>query len=168
MTWTVESVLALLRTVLPHDPEHFVLEHDGLRLVIGDGSSITTETLRGSADDVPSAAADAAAGAASVASPQPEEGSQAVDHVLPPGAVTVPSPTVGTFYPRPEPSAPPYAEPGQSVTAGQTLGLVEVMKVFNAVPSPCDGIVHSVVAGDGDFVEHGQALVIIRPPDAVA
>lgn len=150
MTWTVESVLALLRTVLPHAPERFVLEHDGLRLVIGDDASATS-------------AQDAVAGASvHEVAPAPSSAAPTEDS-LPPGAVTVASPTVGTFYPRPEPSAPPYVKVGDRVEAGRTLGLVEVMKVFNAVAAPCDGVVHAILAGDGAFVEHGQPLLVLVP-----
>lgn len=161
MTWTVESVLALLRTVLPHAPEQFVLEHDGLRLVIGEDASAT------SAPEAVAGASVREVAPASAPAPAPASAASTGD-ALPPGAVTVTSPTVGTFYPRPEPSAPPYVSVGDRVEAGRTLGLVEVMKVFNAVAAPCDGVVHAVLAGDGSFVEHGQPLLVLVPEVAGA
>lgn len=166
MTWTVESVLALLRTVLPHAPEQFVLEHDGLRLVIGgeDASAAPAQDAVRVTGPVGVTVADGTADRASAGevTAAPAGGASGED-ALPAGAVTVVSPTVGTFYPRPEPAAPPYVSVGDRVEAGRTLGLVEVMKVFNAVAAPCDGVVHAILAGDGAFVEHGQPLLVLVP-----
>lgn len=165
MTWTVESVLALLRTVLPHAPERFVLEHDGLRLVIGDDASATSaqDVVRSAGPGGATRTAGADAGVSDRTVPPAPVSEAPAEGALPPGAVTVASPTVGTFYPRPEPSAPPYVNVGDRVEAGRTLGLVEVMKVFNAVAAPCDGVVHAILAGDGAFVEHGQPLLVLVP-----
>lgn len=160
MTWTVEAVLALLRTVLPNAPERFHLEHDGLRLVIGEpGTPEPPAPSPANAVRAPEPVAPAPVVTPASGPPGQTSGTQPI----PDGAITVAAPTVGYFYPRPEPSAPPFVTVGTAVDVGQTLGLVEVMKVFNAVHAPCAGTVHAVLAGDGEFVEHGQALVVIVP-----
>lgn len=82
--------------------------------------------------------------------------------VVPAGCVAVVASTVGVFYRSAEPGAAPFVDVGTAVAAGVTMGLVEVMKLFNAVASPVDGVVESVVAGDRDLVEYGQTLFVVR------
>jgi biotin carboxyl carrier protein len=70
---------------------------------------------------------------------------------------------VGVFYRSPEPGAPPFVEVGARVEEGATLGLVEVMKMFNGVTAPVSGEVVEVLAGNDEFVEFGQPLFRLRP-----
>lgn len=83
--------------------------------------------------------------------------------MLPDGLELVRSPTMGTFYRSPKPGAPPFVEPGTRVAKGDTLALVEVMKLFYSVNAPCAGTVSHVLAGDAAVVAEGQPLVAIRP-----
>lgn len=82
---------------------------------------------------------------------------------LPEGVELVRSPTMGTFYRAPKPGAPPFVEPGVRVDAGVTIGLVEVMKLFNSVHAPHAGTVTHVLVADGAVVAEGQPLIAIRP-----
>ena len=75
------------------------------------------------------------------------------------GAVT--SPMVGTCYLAAEPGADPFIREGDSVKAGQTLVIVEAMKVMNPITAPTAGTVKRIIAENGQPVEYGQALVII-------
>ena len=70
---------------------------------------------------------------------------------------------VGIFYRAPEPGAPPFVEAGSRVEEGATIGLVEVMKMFNSVTAPADGEVVEVLVGNNEFVEFGQPLFRLRP-----
>ncbi len=79
------------------------------------------------------------------------------------GTVPIPAPMVGTFYATPEPGAPPFVKLGDHVDAETTVGLVEVMKVFNAVSSGTAGTIDEVCVESGQFVEHGQTLFLVRP-----
>jgi acetyl-CoA carboxylase biotin carboxyl carrier protein len=76
--------------------------------------------------------------------------------------VTVVAPVVGAFYRSPKPGAPPFAEVGDEVTEDSTVGLVEVMKMFNSVTAGVRGRVVEILVENGDFVEYGQALMTIR------
>jgi acetyl-CoA carboxylase biotin carboxyl carrier protein len=73
------------------------------------------------------------------------------------------APLLGTFYVAPEPGAPPFVKVGQAVTEDTTVGLVEVMKVFNSVRAAVNGTILEVVAQNGQFVEFGQTLFIVKP-----
>jgi biotin carboxyl carrier protein len=80
------------------------------------------------------------------------------------GARHVNAPTDGVFYGAPSPGAPPFVVPGQRVTAGQTIGLIEVMKTFNPIVFggeglPDDAEIVAVLVADGHEVRAGQPLV---------
>jgi acetyl-CoA carboxylase biotin carboxyl carrier protein len=81
---------------------------------------------------------------------------------LPRGAV-IESPSVGLFWRAPSPGAPPFIETGQAVSEGDTLAIVEVMKLMNHVVAPVAGVVAAILPGNGEHVEHGQPLVVIDP-----
>jgi acetyl-CoA carboxylase biotin carboxyl carrier protein len=77
-----------------------------------------------------------------------------------PGAVT--SPMVGVAYLAPEPNAPDFVSVGDTVTEGQTLLLIEAMKVFNPIHASHGGTVKAILVENGAPVEFGEALVIIE------
>ena len=77
-----------------------------------------------------------------------------------PGAVT--APMVGTAYTAPEPGAEPFVSVGDSVSAGQTLLLIEAMKTFNPVRAPKAGRVARILISDATPVEYGEPLIILE------
>ena len=74
----------------------------------------------------------------------------------------VKSPLVGTFYAAPAEDKPPYVSIGDQVKKGQVIGIVEAMKLMNEVESEYDGTVVDIFVNNGDMVEFGQPLVLIR------
>jgi acetyl-CoA carboxylase biotin carboxyl carrier protein len=72
------------------------------------------------------------------------------------------SPMVGTFYRAPTPGAPPFVEIGQAVTKGQTLCIIEAMKLLNEIESDASGIVKAILVENGQPVEYGQPLFTIE------
>ena len=93
-----------------------------------------------------------AATAPAPAAPAPEEGLH-----------TVKSPIVGTFYEAPSPGAPPFVKPGDSVEVGQVLCIVEAMKLLNEIESDFAGEIVKKLAVNGQPIEYGQELFVIRP-----
>ncbi len=77
-----------------------------------------------------------------------------------PGALT--SPMVGTAYLSAEPGSEPFVSVGSSVTAGQTVLIIEAMKTMNQIPSPHSGTVKRILIDDGKPVEYGAPLMIIE------
>lgn len=98
-------------------------------------------------------AAQPAASAASTASAGAETTAATAEE----GPVIV-SPMLGIFYATPDPESPPYVEVGQTIEAGTTVGLVEVMKMFTAVHAEVAGTVTAVLVENGQQVQRGQAL----------
>ena len=72
------------------------------------------------------------------------------------------SPIIGTAYLAPEPGAKKFVEIGSQIKKGQTVMIVEAMKTMNHVPSTSDGIVKKVLVQDGEAVEFGQTLVLLK------
>jgi acetyl-CoA carboxylase biotin carboxyl carrier protein len=79
------------------------------------------------------------------------------------GLHTVKSPIVGTFYEAPSPGAPPFAKVGDSVEVGQVLCIVEAMKLLNEIESDVAGEILKKLASNGQPIEYGQELFVIRP-----
>jgi acetyl-CoA carboxylase biotin carboxyl carrier protein len=102
----------------------------------------------------------AATAAAAPASAAPSAAPAAVRVDGPPaGAVT--SPMVGTVYLAPEPGATPYVKVGDRVSKGQTLLIIEAMKVMNPIPADAGGTVREILISDGRPVEYGEVLMVI-------
>ncbi|KXT77283.1 acetyl-CoA carboxylase biotin carboxyl carrier protein [Streptococcus sp. DD13] len=74
----------------------------------------------------------------------------------------VASPLVGVAYLAPSPDKPAFVEVGASVRKGQTLMIIEAMKVMNEVPAPHDGVVTEILVANEDVVEYGQGLVRLK------
>lgn len=74
----------------------------------------------------------------------------------------VKSPMVGTVYLQPQPDAPPFVKVGDTVTAGQTLLIVEAMKTMNPIPAPRAGKIVEVIVQDAQPVEFGEPLIVIE------
>jgi acetyl-CoA carboxylase biotin carboxyl carrier protein len=79
------------------------------------------------------------------------------------GLHTVRSPIVGTFYECPSPGSPPFAKPGDIVEIGQVLCIVEAMKLMNEIEADVAGEIVKKLVANGQPIEYGQELFVIRP-----
>lgn len=79
-----------------------------------------------------------------------------------PNGNIVKSPMVGTFYVKSSPTAEPFVHIGSTVQKGDTLCIIEAMKLMNEIESEYDGTVVDILAHDGDMVEYGQPLIVIK------
>ncbi|WP_434762162.1 acetyl-CoA carboxylase biotin carboxyl carrier protein [Vibrio fortis] len=120
------------------------------------GTAPVTAPVQYAAAPAPVAAPAPAAAPAAAAAPEAAEA---------PAAVTghqVLSPMVGTFYSAPSPDAKPFVKVGQQVNAGDTLCIVEAMKMMNQIEADKSGVITAILVEDGQPVEFDQALVIIE------
>ncbi|MYF64238.1 MAG: acetyl-CoA carboxylase biotin carboxyl carrier protein [Rhodothermaceae bacterium] len=74
------------------------------------------------------------------------------------------APTPGTFYAKPSPDSEPFVQVGDNVSKGQTVCIIEAMKLMNEVESEIAGTVTQILVGDGDPVEYDQPLLLIESP----
>ncbi|AJR06866.1 acetyl-CoA carboxylase biotin carboxyl carrier protein [Photobacterium gaetbulicola] len=107
-------------------------------------------------------AAPAPVAAPAAAAPAAAPAAEAPAAAAAPAGHQVLSPMVGSFYRAPSPDAKPFVEVGQTVNAGDTLCIVEAMKMMNQIEADKAGTVVAILAEDGDAVEFDQPLVIIE------
>lgn len=142
-----ELVKNLTRLLEENNLTEIEYGRDGWHIRVGRGGGVTvSESRRVSLD------ADTSPGAA----PGPDA-SSAADN---PNAVT--SPMVGVVFTGPDSDSPPFVKPGDEVTEGQTLLLIEAMKVFNPITAPKSGRVTEILVANGAPVEFGEPLLILE------
>ncbi|MFI5207597.1 MAG: acetyl-CoA carboxylase biotin carboxyl carrier protein [Gemmatimonadales bacterium] len=108
--------------------------------------------------------AEVAPGPGSAALPPVEAGAHSAPSAAPPSnLIEIKSPMVGTFYRSPEPGADPYVKAGSRVAPGQTLCIIEAMKIMNEIESEVSGRVREVLVEDSQPVEFGQVLFRVEP-----
>jgi acetyl-CoA carboxylase biotin carboxyl carrier protein len=79
----------------------------------------------------------------------------------PRGAVET-SPMVGVYYAAQSPGEPPFVKVGQTITAGETLGIIEAMKIMNPIEATQSGVVEEILVKNGEVIQFGQALFRYR------
>ena len=128
-----------------------ITEAEGrVRIVKGGTSVVTTVAAAAVPVAAPAVAAPVAAAEAAVA-PAPSAGGHAVK-----------SPMVGTFYASPSPNAKPFVQVGSQVKVGDTLCIIEAMKILNEIESDKAGTVKQILGENGQAVEYGQTIFIIE------
>jgi len=166
----VNEIKELLRAVAESDVTELEFEREGARLRLRRGRVTAELALGHAASPAPPAIAGvepavapsvAAAGPPSEAPAHPEV--PAVARPEDDGLAFVKSPIVGTFYRAPDPNAPPFVSVGDRVRAGQVLCIVEAMKLMNEIESEIGGEIVQVLAENGQPVQFGDELFVIRP-----
>ena len=163
MELSEDDVLHILKLIDESKFDYFQLEVGELKITVSKGDPIP---LAGAAPQpiavnaAPSAPVVAAKPASAPPAPAPQAAKTAA---IPEGMVAITAPLLGTFYVAPEPGAPPFVQVGQQITEDTTCGLIEVMKVFNSVRATVKGTIVELVVQNGQFVEFGQPLFIVKP-----
>jgi acetyl-CoA carboxylase biotin carboxyl carrier protein len=148
----IEDVRRILEMVREHDLSELEVESEGFRLRLRKDGPAVTHVVPG-----PPAPLHHAAPAA-VGGPAPAPLEIDVDMEL----AVVKSPIVGTFYRSPEPNAAAFVEPGDAVRKGQTLCIIEAMKMMNNIDSDYDGTLVKVYVENGQPVQYGERLFAIK------
>ena len=160
MELSEDDVLHILKLIDESHFDYFQLEVGDLKITVSKGEPIPLTPAAQSTVAASTATTTPKPAPAAAPAPKPEAPKVAA---IPPGMVPITAPLLGTFYVAPEPGAPPFVKVGDTVTEDTTTGLIEVMKVFNSVRSGVKGVVAEVVAQNGQFVEHGQTLFLVKP-----
>jgi acetyl-CoA carboxylase biotin carboxyl carrier protein len=166
----VHQITSLVKTLDESTFDYLQIELSGMKLTIGKGNApmngmaAVSVAAPNSATAAPIMAPREVISAAVAIAPPPtaKQASAAKDD----GTIAVVATTMGRFYSKPEPSAAPFVTVGAKVDADSTVGLIEVMKLFNAVGAGIRGIVTEICVEDAQFVEYGQVLLRIQPSEA--
>ena len=162
MELTEDDVLHILKLIDESKFDYFQLEVGELKITVSKGDPIPLTSTAQTVTAAPIAGAPVAAKLAATATNA--AAAQAAKPVaIPEGMLPITAPLLGTFYVAPEPGAPPFVKVGQQITEDTTVGLIEVMKVFSSVRAAVNGTIVQVVAQNGQFVEFGQTLFIVKP-----
>jgi acetyl-CoA carboxylase biotin carboxyl carrier protein len=161
MELTEDDVLHILKLIDESKFDYFQLEVGELKITVSKGEPIPLNSAPQNPSVAPAPGWAAAKPAASPAAAPTTQATKAV--AIPEGMLPITAPLLGTFYVAPEPGSPPFVKVGQQITEDTTVGLIEVMKVFNSVRATVAGTVVQVVAQNGQFVEFGQTLFIVKP-----
>jgi acetyl-CoA carboxylase biotin carboxyl carrier protein len=169
MELSEDDVLHILKLIDESKFDYFQLEVGELKITVSKGEPIPLNSApQAAAAPTPGAPPVAVKPAAAAPAPAPAPAAQTQPATVEAraaaeGLLTVTAPLLGTFYVAPEPGAPPFTQVGAKVTEDTTVALIEVMKVFNSVRAGAKGTIVEVVAQNGQFVEYGQTLFLIKP-----
>ena len=157
--FSLEDVKSLVQLVEESDVTHIAWQRGTEKVVIRRGSKVVPAAAALHAVAIPGPLT------APVHSPLPVAASAGSPREVPPDApgVVVSSPFVGTFYRSSSPDAPPFVDVGQKVKKGQTLCIIEAMKLMNEIESEVDGTVAEILVQNATPVEFGEPLFRIAP-----
>ena len=161
MTLTARDIAEITRLLEDSSFDELELEIDGLKIHLRRGNGDSPRFLaKGDAPQSPATSpGDSVPRVTSAVGP-------AIARTEPrapadPNLTPVSAPLLGTFYRAPKPGAPPFVEVGASVEPETVIGIIEVMKLMNAVRAGTRGLVREIRARDGTLVEYGETLLLI-------
>ena len=151
-----ENLLTLIKTVSESELTSFTMKDGDLKISMGKEKQVVVEqtgmqvipAVAGNADTV-------ATGSGSFNGKQEQQ-----EECQPEGKI-VKAPLVGTFYAASAPDAEAFVSVGDTVKKGQTLGIIEAMKLMNEIESEYDGVVKEILIENGQMAEYGQPLFVI-------
>jgi acetyl-CoA carboxylase biotin carboxyl carrier protein len=148
-----EELRRVVRLMKDNDLSVFQFERGDLRIKLRRGPEISYATLPAAAMPAQQVAPPVSPVAAVAAAADAEPAAEGED---------LASPMVGTFYRSPTPNDPPFVKVGDSVTVGQTVCIIEAMKVMNEIKVEKSGLITAIVAEDGTAVQFGEPLMRIK------
>ncbi len=140
----LDRIKELIKVVEESDINEITVEEDGARITIRKG--ITEEQIR-----------------TAVKAAEGEKLPVSNEKTYPDNWKSIPAPMVGTFYRSPAPDAAPFVEEGDLVEEGQTVCILEAMKLMNEIAAEEKGVVKQVLVENGHSVEYGQELLLYEP-----
>ena len=152
----LERIIEILKA---NDVTEFELNQDGTQIKLSrlSGKVIVSDAMR---QPAPIHLEPAIVGALNGETPHKHEPPKAE---LDPKLKKVESPIVGTFYKKPSPDADPFVKEGDLVKKGDTLCIIEAMKLMNEIEAPCGGKIVKSLLQDGQVVEYGEVLFLMEP-----
>jgi acetyl-CoA carboxylase biotin carboxyl carrier protein len=156
MTLTARDIAEITRLLEDSSFDELELEIDGLKIHLRRNGDIPRFLAKGDRPQSPAAEPNEPR-------PLPETATSRGKSppLTDPNLTEVRAPLLGTFYRAPKPGAPPFVEVGADVEPETVIGIIEVMKLMNAVRAGTRGMVREIRARDGTLVEYGETLLLI-------
>lgn len=153
---TVDELRQILDLARDHELNELEIEAEGFKLRIRKGGQFVVQQ----APVTMVAAAPTAPAPAAALPPAPAQAAPDLDVDM--ELAIVKAPIVGTLYRAPDPNAPPFVQPGDTVKKGQTLCIIEAMKMMNNIDSEYEGTVVKIFVENGQPVQYGERLFAIK------
>ena len=154
----IENLEHILRVLKQNDVTEFELESNGTHIRLARGAMLAHTAAAAVASS--NKQSDPVVILSSTNGTHPvSEGAETLSDKL----VKVESPIVGTFYRRPSPDSEPFIQEGSVVKKGDTLCIIEAMKLMNEIEAPASGKIEKILLQDGQVVEFGETIVLINP-----
>jgi acetyl-CoA carboxylase biotin carboxyl carrier protein len=166
MSFNYKEIAEILKIIDASDCEEMILETDGIRLVVKRQGAARVEELSGKNEltsQQPQGARQQSApnfkSATSLSEPEPEPKLEKRTD----GCIEILAPMVGTLYLSPSPTEPVFVSEGDRVKPGQSLCLIEVMKLYTTIESTVTGRVKEIIVKEGALVSYNQVLFVLEP-----
>lgn len=153
----IKEIQNLIRFVAKSGASEVKLEMEDVKITIKTGSGKTETTILQAAPMAPVAQAPAVQPVAKAAEPVKEAVKDDANYIV------IKSPIIGTFYRKPAPDKPNFVEVGSDINAGDTVCVIEAMKLFNEIESEVSGKIVKVLVDDSTPVEFDQPLFLVDP-----
>ncbi|WP_338651450.1 acetyl-CoA carboxylase biotin carboxyl carrier protein [Lysinibacillus sp. Y5S-8] len=162
----IQEIREIIKLVDSSSIDEFVYEVDGAKVKLKKNNVIVTETVAPKKEVVAPVVQQSAPAEAPAVTPAPakveEAPATAISATNDPSLHKIVSPMVGTFYQAPNPDSPVYVKPGDKVGNETIVCIVEAMKLFNEIEAEVQGEIVEVLVKDGDLVEYGQPLFLVK------
>ncbi|MDY0781002.1 acetyl-CoA carboxylase biotin carboxyl carrier protein [Tenacibaculum sp. IB213877] len=158
----IKEIQNLIKFVAKSGASEVKLEMDDVKITIKTGSDSPETTIIQAApmQAAPQMVAPAPVAQPTATEPAPSASAPAEDNSK---FVTIKSPIIGTFYRRPSPDKPLFVEVGKEIKAGDTVCIIEAMKLFNEIESEVSGKIVKILVDDSSPVEFDQPLFLVDP-----
>lgn len=158
-----KAILNLMKEMNQTELTKLEIESEGIRICIEKGCTTTVQAVQQTIPQyISMPASQAAAPASSEAASTPAAPIASVPATEIPGTKKLTSPMVGTFYSQASPEKPPFVKVGDTVKKGQTICIIEAMKLMNEIESEQDGVIVEILVKNEEMVEYGQPLYVIK------
>jgi acetyl-CoA carboxylase biotin carboxyl carrier protein len=157
----IKEIQSLIKFVAKSGANEVKLEMEDVKITIKTGASKTETTIVQANPMAAMPQMPAAPVAAPAAAETPATNAPAADENA--NYLTIKSPIIGTFYRKPSPDKPVFAEVGDTISAGDTVCVIEAMKLFNEIESEVSGKIVKVLVDDASPVEFDQPLFLVDP-----
>lgn len=154
----IKEIQNLIKFVAKSGTSEVKLEMDDIKITIKTGSSKTETTIVQASPMAQMPVQSAPVATEAPAQATPTANTEENSHYL-----TIKSPIIGTFYRKPSPDKPTFVEVGDSINSGDTVCVIEAMKLFNEIESEISGKIVKVLVDDSTPVEFDQPLFLVDP-----
>lgn len=162
MLFTEDEIIQILKVAEQSSFDELKIESNDFKLVIRKGASSEAEKENVVMTKQPDLKMDSNKAPVEPVAQKAEESSQGKEEIEE-GLIPIKAPLLGTFYRRPEPGAAVFVDVGTLVDEDTTVCIIEVMKVFSTIKAGVKGYISKVCAENGDLVEYGQPLFLVKP-----